>query len=343
MLDPETERFLGQVLDTRGANGLLELVEGYRLCARSEGKSVNTIALVQGSVRYLDGFIHARGGSTNVTEITPELLRHFILDLQQRPRFANHPFTRQQDGQLSGYTINGYLRALRAFWAWLEREELIEDNPFARIKIPRPPVKVIPTFTEEQLLQFFAAIDIATPAGYRDFTIALTLLDTGMRCSELTGLRLDDVNLDGRLLKVWGKGSRERLVPIGSKLQRALWKYITRVRPEPAAPRYDQVFLTRDGRPLTKDRLEAIIERYGVKAGITGVRVSPHTFRHTMAVTFIRSGGDIFSLQRIMGHSSLEVLRTYVNLAQADVSRAHQKHSPADNLEFKWPRSQRQR
>ena len=92
--------------------------------------------------------------------------------------------------------------------------------------------------------------------------------------------------------------------------------------------------LTRDGHPLTKDRLESIVERYGVKAGITGVRVSPHTFRHTMAVTFLRNGGDVFSLQRIMGHAQLEVLRGYINLAQSDISRVHQRNSPADNLEL---------
>lgn len=162
----------------------------------------------------------------------------------------------------------------------------------------------------------------------------LTMLDTGIRCNELNSLRLPDVNLDSRLFKVWGKGSRERLVPIGTKVQKAIWKYLNRYRPDPASPRYDHVFLTRDGRPLTKDRLEAIIERYGKKAGITGVRVSPHTFRHTMAVTFLRNGGDVFTLQRILGHSQLEVLRGYVNLAQSDISRVHQRNSPADNLEF---------
>jgi len=140
---------------------------------------------------------------------------------------------------------------------------------------------------------------------------------------------------------VWGKGSKERLVPIGAKVQKALWKYMARYRPEPITPRYDQVFLTRDGHPLTKDRLEAIVERYGKKAGITGVRISPHTFRHTMAVTFLRNGGDVFSLQRILGHSQLEVLRGYVNLAQSDISRVHRRNSPADNLEFKLAKSHR--
>jgi integrase/recombinase XerD len=165
------------------------------------------------------------------------------------------------------------------------------------------------------------------------------LFDTGIRCSELTGLRISDVNLESRLIKVTGKGNKERQVPIGAKVQKALWKYLQFQRPAAATPRYDQVFLTLEGYPIAKDRLETVVERYGQKAAITGVRVSPHTFRHTMAVFFLRNGGDVFSLQRILGHSSLEVLKGYVNLAQADISRVHQKNSPADNLEFKGPKS----
>jgi integrase/recombinase XerD len=137
---------------------------------------------------------------------------------------------------------------------------------------------------------------------------------------------------------VWGKGSKERLVPIGAKVQKAVWKYLIRYRSEPATPHYDHVFLTRDGHPITKDRLEAIVERYGKKASITGVRVSPHTFRHTMAVMFLRNGGDVFTLQRILGHSQLEIVKIYVNVAQSDISRVHQKSSPVDNLELKEPR-----
>jgi site-specific recombinase XerD len=329
---------LDEILSREQTSQIDRLLKGYRLSAQSEGKSPNTIAIVEASVGYLGEFLAANALSTNAARIGVEELRRFIVHLRERPRFAHHRFTRPQGGHLSGHTINAYLRALQAFWAWLKREDFIEENPFNRLKIPKAPKKVIPIFTEEQLRRLFAAIDTTTPVGHRNYTIILTLLDTGIRCSELTGLKLADVNLESRLLKVWGKGSKERLVPIGAKVQKALWKYLARYRPEPATPRYDQVFLTRDGHPLTKDRVEAIVERYGRKAGITGVRLSPHTFRHTMAVTFLRNGGDVFSLQRILGHSQLEVLRGYVNLAQSDISRVHQRNSPADNLEFKLPK-----
>jgi site-specific recombinase XerD len=339
----DIDSFLDGLLNREHTDQLDRLVEGYRLSAQSEGKSPNTIAIVEASVRYLEEFLSDNNLSTNATKIGAEELRRFVVYLRERPRFAHHPFTKPQTGKLSGHTINGYMRALQSFWAWLMREDLVDDNPFDRIKIPRAPKKVIPVFTEEQLSQLFSVIDVTSECGQRDYTIIVTLLDTGIRCSELTGLSLADVNLESRLLKVWGKGSKERLVPIGAKVQKAMWKYLSRHRPEPAIPRYDQVFLTRDGRPLSKDRVEGIVEHYGIKAGITGVRLSPHTFRHTMAVTFLRNGGDIFSLQRILGHSQLEVLRGYVNLALSDISKAHRRNSPADNLEFTVPKTVRRK
>lgn len=332
--DVDVDRLLRQALPLGGATSLSALMEGYRLSARSEGKSRSTISIVESSVRYLREFLESEGLPADVRDIGATEIRRFIVSLRERPRFANHRFTKPQEGHLSGHTINGYLRGLRAFWSWLKEEEFIGESPFAAVRIPKAPIKVIPTFSEEQLRALFGEVDLASQVGCRDYAIMLTLLDTGIRCSELTGLRLTDVDLSGRVLKVHGKGNKERMVPIGAKVQKAVWKYLTCQRPEPATPRYDQVFLTRDGRPLSKDRLESIVERYGKRAGIVGVRVSPHTFRHTMAVTFLRNGGDVFSLQRITGHSQLDVLRGYVNLAQSDVSRVHQRNSPADNLEL---------
>lgn len=171
----------------------------------------------------------------------------------------------------------------------------------------------------------------------------LLLLDTMIRVSELTGCHVEDLNLEGRYLKVWGKGSKERIVPLGRTVQKALWKYITFYRPQPYMPRRDMLFLTADGRPMTKNRVEAILKAYGKRAGLRGVRVSPHTFRHTGAVLFLRNGGDVFSLQRIMGHSTLEVLRGYVNLSQGDLNRVHANASPLDNLEITTPRTRRAR
>jgi integrase/recombinase XerD len=175
-------------------------------------------------------------------------------------------------------------------------------------------------------------IDTSTAEGYRNYAIILTLLDTGLRVSELCGLRLSCLWLADGMLKVMGKGSKERLIPIGKQVQRVLWRYISRRRPEPASLNCDLLFLTKDGAQLTKDRMEKIMADYGRKAGLEGVRCSPHTLRHTAAVTFLRNGGDVFSLQKMLGHASLEMTRRYCELADIDVKRAHMTASPVDNL-----------
>jgi len=338
MMNREVEGFLDEVLSRENKTDLACLINGYALCARSEGKSPNYISLVTTSVRFFTRYLKENSLSTDVTKIGTQQIRGFVLHLQSVKRFAVHPFTKAQADGLSGHSINGYLRSLRAFWHWLEAEGLIAASPFHKIKIPKAPEKVIPTFSEEQTKALLAQIDTSSPQGFRNYTIVLLLLDTMIRVSELTGCRKDHLNLENRTLRVWGKGSKERAVPFGKTVQRALWRYLTLCRPEPQIPSQDMLFLTADGRPLKKNRIEAILKAYGQKAGIKGVRVSPHTFRHTGAVSFLRNGGDLFSLQRIMGHSSLEVLRRYIALSQADLARVHGKASPLDNLSLVMPR-----
>jgi len=313
---------------------LEHLIAGYQLCAITEGKSQNAIGIVTNSVSYFQDFLTSQGMSTQVIQISQHEIRAFTLHLQQKRCFSNHRFNHVQDRGLSGHTINCYLRSLRIFFSWLVSEDIIDSNPFNRVKIPRSPGKVIPTFSDSQIQQLLNAIDTTTAEGYRDCSIILTLLDTGLRVSELCNLKLINLWLEEGMLKVLGKGNKERLIPIGKQVQRLLWHYINRYRPEPAMPNYDFLFLTREGKPLTKDRVEKIMTYYGKKAGLRGVRCSPHTLRHTAAVRFLRNGGDVFSLQRMLGHASLEMTRRYCELADIDVKRAHLTASPVDNLDI---------
>ncbi len=327
---------LNHIVETRGrATQLDNLIQGYRLCARTEGKSDKTILIAATALNKLRQFLESRGYPTDVIEIGTQELREFILYLQEVRAFEYHPYTRPQTRGLSGHAINTYLRSIRAFWSWLVREEVITSNPFSKVKVPRPPKKVIATFSEKQLNAIFKSINIATPAGFRDWTMILMLLDTGIRASELVGLTMDNINLEEGIVKVFGKGSKERIVPFGAKVQRTLWKYLQRHRPQPANPLRPTLFLTAAGNPITTDRLRTIIEKYAWKARIEGVRCSPHTFRHTCAISYLRNGGDVFSLQRILGHSSLEIVRIYVNLAEADIKACHRRFSPADNMDIR--------
>jgi len=311
---------------------LQNMLYGYQICSRAEGKSNKTIDSATTAILKLQKYLQSHNYPTDVSKIDTNCLREFILYLRSIKAYELHPFTKSQDKGLSGHTINGYMRAIRAFWSWLVREEYISVNPFAKIKIPKAPKKVIPTFTTEQMQHLLGVISQSKPLGFRDWTIILTLLDTGMRASELTGMILESVGLKNGIIKVIGKGNKERALPIGSRVQKAIWKYMGHYRPTPLLMQHDALFLTNKGEPLTVNHLELIIKRHCKKAKIEGVRCSPHTFRHTFAITYLRNGGDVFSLQRILGHSSLEVVRMYVNLAEADVKAVHRRCSPADNM-----------
>lgn len=320
----------------RGAHAteIDSLIQYEIFSGAAEGKSQSTIDLTVLTLKTLKRFLQRNSLPLDLNVLGPQELRSFILDLQGSKRYEQHRFTRRQETQLSRQTVNAYLRAIRAAWNRWVSDGLVESSPFQQLKIPRVQRKVIPTFTPAQLKDLLAAVDTSTPEGFRDHLLILMYLDTAGRLSEITNLRICHVDMKLRCIKVLGKGQRERVVPIGAKVQKLLWKYINMYRPEPITSRYDQVFLTGDGRPLSKNRVEEIMHKYGKKAGITGVRCSPHTLRHTACLMWVREGGDIFVLQQITGHSSLEVLRGYVNLAQSDVSQAHRKYSPVDNLEI---------
>ncbi len=316
---------------SKSGSDIRSLIHSYQLCAATEGKSPNSSAIVVNSVTYLHDFLSDNGLSADVTQIGAGEMRAFILYLMQKRCFSNHPYSKVQQRGLSGHTINTYMRSIRAFWSWLVEEEIIESNPFSKLKIPKPPKKIIATFSPHQIKSLIGVMS-GSVEGYRDMVMVLTLLDTGLRVNELTNLKMEDTWLDEGLIKVMGKDNKERLVPIGKQIHKLLWRYITRYRPEPARPNLDNLFLTRDGRPLTKNRVDSIMKHYGQMAGLTGVRCSPHTLRHTFAINFLRNDGDIFSLQKILGHSSLEMTRRYCESANVDIKKAHAIASPVDNL-----------
>jgi len=161
------------------------------------------------------------------------------------------------------------------------------------------------------------------------------LLDTGIRVSELTALKMGDLHLAEGCFKVLGKGARERIVPLGRRSRSILNKYIRRHRPEPATPRIDNVFLTLQGDPMSPGYVHKVVAAACNRAGISGKRRGPHTCRHTFARNFLLNGGNLLTLQRILGHSSLEMVRRYVSLDTRDLISQQRRFSPIDLLEEK--------
>ena len=161
----------------------------------------------------------------------------------------------------------------------------------------------------------------------------MLLLDTGLRISELVNLKMDDVHMDEGYLKVMGKGKKERIVPVGNNAQRALQRYLFRFRPKPNNPATNNVFLSTSSQPLTENSMKLMFTRLAHRSGV--YRLHAHLCRHTFATRFLINGGDVFSLQQILGHSTLEMVRHYVNLATSHIAIQHQKYSPLDRLNLK--------
>jgi integrase/recombinase XerD len=199
------------------------------------------------------------------------------------------------------------------------------------LKLPKTPRKVISTFSQEQIQKILGAVDTKSSHGFRNYTMILLLLDTGIRLSELIKLQMNDIDFLQSFILVKGKGNKERVVPFGSQVRRTLRRYVMHLRLEPDSPVIDEVFLTEYGLPLTPRAFQSMLLRLSKKAKMPGVRLNPHRFRHTFATQYLMQGGDIFSLQKILGHSSLEVVRMYVNLITSDILQQHRKFSPVDN------------
>lgn len=317
------------------ATDLATLTEGYRLCCAAEGKSPMTIRWYCGKLSVFRQYLEASGLPTEIGAVEVGHIRKFLVHLSSARADQNNPKKRPREEALSSLTIQGYVRTFKAFYSWLMREGYVTKNPMKLIRVPKAAKIIIETFSDEQIRSLLASIDTKDALGYRDYCVLLVLLDTGMRLSELAGLRLPDVHLEQGEFKVCGKGQKERIVPMGGNVQRVLWKYLHSYRPEPALPMLDYLFLDRTGEPMKPDCIYRMIKRSGHRAGLRGVRCSPHTFRHTFAKNYLLNGGDVFSLQKILGHSSLEVVKLYVNLAAADVHSQHRKFSPVDMMRLR--------
>jgi integrase/recombinase XerC/integrase/recombinase XerD len=312
------------------AHNLSELINYYELCNRAEGKSPRTITWYSANLRNFHSYLKSRHLPDSVGILDIMLLREYVLYLLKRNKFEHHPYTPVQNELLSTATVHGHVRTLRAFFSWLVREGLTETNLAKGLKPPKVAKKVVSTLSDEEIVTILNTLNLHNHTQARNQTILILLLDTGIRIGELVNLKSEDVHLDEGFLKVIGKGRKERIVPMGSNAQKILQRYIFRYRPQPACPGLNNAFLSIYGKPLTENSIKLMFARLAKISGVS--RLHAHLCRHTFATRFLINGGDVFTLQQILGHSTLEMVRRYVTLASSHVAIQHQRYSPMDRI-----------
>lgn len=218
--------------------------------------------------------------------------------------------------------VHAHWRACRAFWRWWA-EETGQPSPVARIKLPPPRLPVLPAANIDAIQAMLAVLKPGSHWAIRDRAIILTLLDTGLRASELTALEVDDWQDGGVLVVRHGKGGKRRQVYAGERTRRAIRAWL-RERGQTPGP----LFLRRGGGRLDYDGLREIIQRHARTAGVDPPPL--HSFRRAFALACKRAGIDLVSLQRLMGHADMATLLRYLPLDDDDDREAHQRASPAD-------------
>ncbi len=325
----------------RGSSGLLatKVLVGFLQYKTAQGLSPSTLV----SYEHILNLWASRAPDRSIDQITPlDLCNHIVwLRTEYEPkRFSG------KIQPLAPKSLRNAFIALCAFFSWASREFQF-DNPMKAVPAPKFEEPPIEPFGKEQLETLLKMSEFSREArtdtrrkfmrrrvtAKRDRAVILFLLDTGLRASELCALMIADVDQKtGRVVVKHGaiggaKGGKGRIVYLGKATRNALWRYL--VERDDLSESDAPLFLGIHGRPLNKTALRLILVDLGKRANIT--KCHPHRFRHTFAITYLRNGGDLFTLQAQLGHSTLEMVRHYARVAEVDVAQAHRRASPADN------------
>lgn len=301
---------------------ITKAIEGYIIDCRTRNLSHKTIIWYKQKLEYLARWLDEEEDIEHLDRVTIAHLRTFVLDLQMAQVGRTTVNKRGEMSEISPVTVKGYVQVIKGFFNWCFSEELIEKNPVARLKMPTIPDYLIPTFSQEHIQAMLDSCNTSTTLGFRDYTIMLVLLETGVRISELCNLRVQDVYND--YIHVLGKGKKDREVGISAPVGKYLWKYINLHR-KPHDENEQRVFMNRYRVPITPTGVDQVLDDIGERAGVTGVRVSAHTFRHTFACTYLEQGGEIYKLSRLLGHSSVEVTEEYLKSFNQRAARRDQE------------------
>jgi len=310
------------------------LIDDFLLAKRSAGCSEKTISWYRANILIYLRFLEGEGHPPLLRSFSADSVRRYTVYLQERRvKFENNPL-RRTEGRLSSQSIFGYVATLGVFATWLAAEGYTRDNLLRGVPRPRKRKTAVSGLSREEIERLLSRVPKHTLAGTRDRAILLTLLDCGLRASELCDLTLKEAHLEEGYLKVLGKGNKERIVPVGVAACRAILRYRDFFRRDQGRP-VPNLFLSIQGERLKPNALRYMVQRRAKSVEIKDVTV--HKLRHTFALQYLMAGGDAFSLQKILGHTTMDMTRNYVNILPAQLVEKHRLHSPMDRMTIGFP------
>ena len=275
-----------------------------------KGLAENTLAAYAADLSDFLSFLAER--SFPLEEVTDQTLFLYIVDVRR--------------GGLSGRSLARRLSSLRGFFAFALQEGVFAANPSAFLENPKFTRALPEVLSKEEMDAVLASPDTTDRLGFRDRTMLELLYACGLRASELVTLQVLKFDPNTNLLRVFGKGSKERIVPVHAQAAKFIVEYITHWRPlfSPVAP---ALFLNRSGKGLTRVALWKIVQRHVLKAGITRP-ISPHTFRHSFATHLLEGGADLRAVQMLLGHADIAATEIYTHVQAERLTQTHRKYHP---------------
>ncbi|MCG0275004.1 MAG: site-specific tyrosine recombinase XerD [Thermosediminibacteraceae bacterium] len=287
--------------------------------------------------RFLDFISVEKGLAVNTIESYKRDLKSYICYLKaqniadikstSKTTIISYLLLMQKSGKASS-SISRACAAIKSFYHFLARERYIDEDPTINLGTPKLEKKLPRVLTVQEVERLLEQPDTTDPLGFRDKTMLELLYSTGIRVSELISLTVDDVNLDMGFLRCFGKGSKERIVPIGSFAISYLRQYIIHIRNQLIKDKATNIlFVNHKGKALTRQGFWKIIKKYARKAGINK-EITPHTLRHSFATHLIENGADLRAVQEMLGHADISTTQIYTHLTKTRIKEVYDKTHP---------------
>ncbi|GAA0396648.1 tyrosine-type recombinase/integrase [Paenibacillus motobuensis] len=303
---------------------------------KAEGLRERTLQDYTKHFGYFTAWLNeAHPGVEFIDQISTQMIRDHVSYMKyDRTRYEGHKYipTKEQTVGLSDTTVNIRLRTLKAIFNQLERDELIEHNPFSKVKLLRQDIDLTNCLTDDEVKAILAQPNRRDFVGFRDYVGIVTLLDSGLRISELLRLRAGDIDFQTRFIVLPGeinKNRKPRMVPISGHTAKLLLQLIEENKQFFTT---DRLFMSSFGDPISPNHFNKRLKYYGEKAGVSGKKMTAHVYRHTWARAMVLNGADPFTIQKMGGWADMRTMRRYVQMNTDDMRKSHDEHSPTNKF-----------